>query len=37
MNKQQVLDLLDFLDGRGMIFTDQELVEQALTEYGIKD
>lgn len=27
-----IVDLLEFLDGRGIIFTDEDLVRQALRE-----
>ena len=28
-----IIDLLDFLDGRGIIVTDEELVEETLKNY----
>ena len=36
MNKNEILELLEHLDGRGLILTDDELIEQALKELNIK-
>lgn len=33
----KIKKLLEFLDGRGLIITDGELINKALKEYGIKE
>jgi hypothetical protein len=32
--RKYLCGLLDFLDGRGLIITDQDLIDEALLEYG---
>lgn len=33
---KNVFDLLTFLDGRGIVYTDETLVRKALKEYGVR-
>ena len=37
MKLNEILQLLEYLDGRGLIITDGVLVNEALNEYGIKE
>ena len=36
MKAKEILELLEYLDGRGIIFTDEDLVKDALRELGYK-